>query len=388
MATESAITMLNRKRGNIKGQLKKVICEDNKIFSELQAQLDVISKLQEKFDVLKEEYYKIVSEKDFEEIEKTLSQIDEDLQNSEEMIQMTILKYLKENIVSQHFMATHKRDATERFIVRLPIKEGKRSSLGESKSMAKRRLNFLWNKLDKNQTMSALYTAFMDEYLALNHMEKVTSNCENCSENYYIPHHAVFQPESISTPLRVVFDASAKCANGVSLNSLLLNGGTVQQDLFSIVTRFRTHTYVFSTDITKMYRQILVEETDRELQRILWKSSSCSPAEIYRLRTITYGTTCAPYLLTRTLEALAEEEQEYFPRASAVLLTDVYVDDILSGSKNLGDTISLQFELINLLNKGGMQLHKWVSNHPDLLNDNKATEYNFSSDSFRFLQKL
>ncbi|XP_035214637.1 uncharacterized protein LOC118188330 [Stegodyphus dumicola] len=229
--------------------------------------------------------------------------------------------------------------------------------------------------------MSALYTASMNEYLALNHMEKVTSDCENCSENYCISHHAVFRPESISTPLRVVFDASAKCANGVSLNSLLLNGGIVQQDLFSIVTRFRTHTYVFSTDITKMYRQILVEETDRELQRILWKSSSCSPVETYRLRTITYGTTCAPYLATRTLKALAEEVQVCFPRASAVLFTDVYVNDILSGSENLEDTISLQVELINLLNKGGIQLHKCVSNHPDLLNDNKAIEYNFSSDS-------
>ncbi|XP_035227382.1 uncharacterized protein LOC118199598 [Stegodyphus dumicola] len=138
----------------------------------------------------------------------------------------------------QHFMATHKRNDTGRFIVRLPIKEGKRSSLGESKSMAERRLNSLWNKLDKNQIMSVLYTAFMDEYFALNHMEKVTSDCENCSENYYIPHHAVFLPEGPTIPLHVVFDASAKCANGVSLNSLLLNGVTVQQDLFSIVTRF------------------------------------------------------------------------------------------------------------------------------------------------------
>ncbi|KFM61414.1 hypothetical protein X975_19391, partial [Stegodyphus mimosarum] len=44
-------------------------------------------------------------------------------------------------------------------------------------------------------------------------METVISDCQNCSENYYIPHHAVFWPESISTPLRVVFDVSAKCAN-------------------------------------------------------------------------------------------------------------------------------------------------------------------------------
>ncbi|GFY30539.1 DUF1758 domain-containing protein [Trichonephila clavipes] len=32
--------------------------------------------------------------------------------------------------------------------------------------------------------------------------------------NYYIPHHSVYKPEKTSTPLRVVFDASAKTTSG------------------------------------------------------------------------------------------------------------------------------------------------------------------------------
>ncbi|GBM78654.1 hypothetical protein AVEN_267694-1, partial [Araneus ventricosus] len=105
------------------------------------------------------------------------------------------------------------------------------------------------------------------------------------------------------------------------------------------------------------------------------------PVETYRLRTVTYGTTCAPFLATRALKALADEEQSEFPQAAATLLTDVYVDDILSGSNNLEETKALQHQLIQLLKKGGMELHKWVSNHPELLYDNKYLDYVFPSDS-------
>ncbi|GBM99551.1 hypothetical protein AVEN_244284-1, partial [Araneus ventricosus] len=258
--------------------------------------------------------------------------------------------------------------------------EGKRSALGDSKEIAERRLNLLWKRLDKNKTMATQYKAFIDEYFQLNHMERILDSVDPKSSEYYIP-HSVFRPESTSTSLRVVFDASANSSNGVSLNSILLNGGTVQQELFSIISRFRTYMYAFSADIQKMYRQILVDESDRDLQRILWKPNQFSPVETYRLRTVTYGTTCAPFLATRALKALAEEEQSEFPQAAATLLTDVYVDDILSGSNNLEETKALQHQLIQLLKKGGTELHKWVSNHPELLYDNKNLDYVFPSDS-------
>lgn len=46
-------------------------------------------------------------------------------------------------------------------------------------------------------------------------------------------------------------------------------GPTVQQDLLSIILRFRTFKFVFTADITKMYRQIRVHPTQTRLQRIL-----------------------------------------------------------------------------------------------------------------------
>ncbi|GFT34798.1 integrase catalytic domain-containing protein [Trichonephila clavipes] len=150
----------------------------------------------------------------------------------------------------EHFVSTYKRDETGRFIVRFPLKENAETLLGYSKENAIKRLNGVWEKLNKNNTMGTLYKEFMNECELLGHMEEIKNETLD-KINYYIPHHSVYKPEKTSTPLRVVFDASAKTTSGFSLNSILLNGGIIQQDLVSIVSRFRKYEYAFSADIKK-----------------------------------------------------------------------------------------------------------------------------------------
>ncbi|GFV28567.1 integrase catalytic domain-containing protein [Trichonephila clavipes] len=94
----------------------------------------------------------------------------------------------------------------------------------------------------------------MSEYELLGHMEEI-KNKELDKINYYIPHHSVYKPEKTSTPLRVVFDASAKTTSDFSLNSILLNGGIIQQ-----VSRFRKHENAFSADIKKIYSPELFKD--------------------------------------------------------------------------------------------------------------------------------
>ena len=76
----------------------------------------------------------------------------------------------------------------------------------------------------------------------------------------------------------------------------------MQQDLFCIIGRFRTHRYAFIADIQKTYRQFLIRPSRRDLQRILWKDSVSVSIKTYQLKTVTYETTSVPFLAMRTLK--------------------------------------------------------------------------------------
>lgn len=110
----------------------------------------------------------------------------------------------------------------------------------------------------------------MEEYEALGHMTQIDATSIG-KPNYFIPHHCSLRPESTTTKLRAVLDALAITTTGLSLNDLMYNGPTVQSELFSSLLRFRMPRFVFTTDVEKMYRQMLVQNDYRKLQVIMWR---------------------------------------------------------------------------------------------------------------------
>ncbi|XP_018393360.1 PREDICTED: uncharacterized protein LOC108772337, partial [Cyphomyrmex costatus] len=264
----------------------------------------------------------------------------------------------------QHYKETFKRLSSGRFSVRLPF-NNQRKKLGESYEIALRRLLSLERRLNARPELYEDYRSFLREYEALGHMTEVKE--VNKKEGYFLPHHSVIKESSTTTRLRVVFDASAKTTSGISLNDTLFSGPTVQQDLLSIVLRFRLHYIVFTADIQKMYRQVLIHPEDCLHQRILWRNNSQEIIRSYELNTITYGLSSAPYLATRTLIQLAKEEKQNYPEAADIVMRDFYVDDLLTGAETLEQAIKLKTQITELLNSGGFKLRKWASNHSQLI---------------------
>lgn len=292
----------------------------------------------------------------------------------------------EDQFCEKHFTEYTTRDNMGRFIVRLPQRQNC-APLGESLTTAERRFLQLERKLNKNPELRNNYVQFMKEYLRLGHMKPALLNSSTLKDKqpYYLPHHAVFKATSTTTKTRVVFDGSAKTSNGNSLNDILMVGPTIQQDIISIVLRFRTYIYAMTADITKMYRQISVDPDDYDLQRILWRESPQHEIGHYQLTTVTYGTAPASFLATRCLAQIASNHSQDYPHVAETIRSDFYVDDLQTGGDNLIETINLQQQIIEILSKYGLVLHKWCSNNEKLLEsvpeNRRETQLPFKFDS-------
>lgn len=80
--------------------------------------------------------------------------------------------------------------------------------------------------------------------------------------------------------------------------------------MISLTTKWRKYVIAFTADIEKIYRQIYFDESQTDLQCRFWRNSPKEKLQEYKLLTITYRTTNAPYLAIRTLNQLAEDEAE------------------------------------------------------------------------------
>ncbi|GFS88619.1 DUF1758 domain-containing protein [Trichonephila clavipes] len=277
------------------------------------------------------------------------------------------------------FVNSHIRNADGRYILKLPFRDD--SSIGDSKEGALKRFYSLERKLHSNNQLKEQYTEFMEEYQNLGHMTPLASDVK--SPHYFLPHHGVINDNSSTTKLRVVFDGSFKSTNGNSLNDILLTGKKLQSDIFLTLLKFRFFPIAFSADIAKMYRQILISQDDACFQQIFWRKSPEEPLVIFKLNTVTYGTSCAPFLAIRTLKQLCEDEKHRFPQAAKLAKDHFYVDDLLAGADSLDSARKIVHELQNLMSAGGFELRKWSCTHPEVLSDLPNTlKTNISSHSF------
>lgn len=287
--------------------------------------------------------------------------------NLEEIPSTKLLMSAEDEFCEEHFLKNTYRTNDGRFSVLMPLKEPE-TALGNSYNMASKRFFNLEKKLDKNPELQKQYHDFIAEYEALGHMSKI----KKPDFGYYMPHHAVIRENSETTKLRTVFDASMKTTSRKSLNDIQYTGPVVQDDLFSILLRFRQHKYVLTGDIQKMYRQVLINEPQRKLQLILWRYDKSQPLETYQLNTITYGTASAPYLSTRCLLQLGLEHPDQL--ISEIIKHDFYMDDWLTGADSEADLAYILKHVTEVLNSACFPLHKFRTNCPQIFQESTLPE--------------
>ncbi|XP_059220686.1 uncharacterized protein LOC131995745 [Stomoxys calcitrans] len=303
----------------------------------------------------------------------------------------------EEEACEEFFEATTTRTVSGRYVVKLPfrsiLKDGSSPTLQNNVLNALRRLKQLEISFSRKPLFCESYTKFLKEYENLGHMSKIGVYPSDVrQDSYFLPHHGVLKESSTTTKLRVVFDGSSHSRESKSLNDELSPGPALQNDLPGILTRWRRHRIAFSADIEKMFRQIDVCPGHRKFQQILWRFSPFDEISIYELNTVTYGTASAPYLAIRVLQRLAHDYRDRYPVAARVLLQDSYVDDVISGSDSIDNVKPLYKDLCTLLDEGGCNLRKWVTNSKELLavipEEHRGTSVNLNFDRDNVVRTL
>ena len=136
------------------------------------------------------------------------------------------------------------------------------------------------------------------EYLELDHAEVVPPDQLEAPDigTYYLSMHGVAKESSTTTKLRVVFDASAKTSSTFSLNDTLLPGPCLYSQLTSVLNNFRTYPIGMSADVSRMFREVLLDQTERNFDHFLVEDADAPERPLVcRMKCLTFGVTSSPF---------------------------------------------------------------------------------------------
>ncbi|XP_066926074.1 uncharacterized protein [Clytia hemisphaerica] len=201
-------------------------------------------------------------------------------------------------------------------------------------------------------------------------VEKVdVSEMNNANRKHYIPHHVVVKPDSTTTKLRIVYDASAKTRkDNKSLNECLYRGPVIMEDLCGLLMRFRTKKIGIVSDIEKAFLQIGIQEDQRDVTRFLWLKDVTKPVSndnlmVYRFARVPFGIISSPFLLGATIQHHIEKSNT--PIAQKIK-DNIYVDNIITGANNTGEAVELYKNAKELFKDASMNLREWLTSSKEV----------------------
>lgn len=154
-------------------------------------------------------------------------------------------------------------------------------------------------------------------------------------EGYFIPWRTVMNPGSLSTPLRLVFDGSARTPGGDSLNETLARGENKLGRLLHLLIQFRYGNSAFSADVAMAYNTIRLDPQHYKYQKYLWKENLSHEEAAITMIVITliYGIKPSGNLTICGFQKVAEHARtlgEMYRRGADALTMKAYMDDIFS----------------------------------------------------------
>jgi hypothetical protein len=281
-------------------------------------------------------------------------------ENIKKFWELEVEEDIDENEYCKEYFNKTLKTVGNQYQVSVPYKPG--AEIGESFEMAYSRLRQTLKKLEKDKLQYKLYNEAFNELMENNYIEEVKIE----EVKNFLPHSGVYRPEHKSTPLRIVYDGSAKTSNGFSLNQVMYNGPKLQSEIFVIINRFRMHEFCIMADIQKMFLKVLVDEPCSKFQAVLWKRPG-ETLKAYKHRVLVFGLGSSPWLACRCVAQIGEDEQKNFPLVKKLINENFYVDDAIISTKTIDQGKEIVRQLTCAFNNHGFKLRKWSANNDKIL---------------------
>ena len=182
------------------------------------------------------------------------------------------------------------------------------------------------------------------------HIERVPSHELRRGDGkvWHLPVFPVSHPRK--EKVRLVYDSAASY-NGISLNSVLLQGPDLNNSLRGVLVRFREGPVAFVSDIEGMFNAFFVKPYYRDLMRFFWYEDN-DPSKklvVYRAKTNIFGNTCSPSIATMCLRKSVGSEQfektetkerkDSYEKTSYFISRQFYVDDGLGCAETVEESV-------------------------------------------------
>ncbi|UYV68872.1 hypothetical protein LAZ67_6001388 [Cordylochernes scorpioides] len=258
--------------------------------------------------------------------------------------------------VRAEFKKTVKRERNGRYIVALPWRENK-EELNDNQAIAYGRLVARTKQLYNTRKFEE-YDGVLRDWIREDFIEEIPMGI-NDSKIHYLPHRPVYKPGSLTTPIRPVFDASCKGANGLAINDCLETGPNLLEILPETLLRFRRGNVGIVADIKKAFQTISVQEMDRDCLRFLWWKTGTNETKGLRHKRVVFGLKCSPFLLAAVIEYHLESIRDGRKFVATKLLKSFYVDNCVTSLKEeeVEDFMEIS---IQLMTEAKMELNQWA----------------------------
>ena len=261
----------------------------------------------------------------------------------------------------------------------LPVRGSEREFLTSNKDLAGKVLQSVTKRYHKDENAKTLMIASFKKLFDKGYLKLISqltpeerSMFESKEVQYFIPWRPVYA-DSVSTPCRIVMDASSRTrkrpdgTGGRCLNDFVVKGSNSNMNLIRLVLRWSVGRFGFSGDIAQFYNTCKLAPQQWNLQRFLWLQGLDPEASVEEgvITTLMYGVKSVAAQSGYALEQLAELVKESDPELYMFLMFCLYVDDLGNSKPTLEACLELAKRADELIATVNLECKGWTFSGQD-----------------------